>query len=234
MYRLSSIILFILVGWVQAVSQSPHGKDLKMDCIKCHNSDSWSYDKENTTFDHDSTNFPLVGQHKSVECKSCHTSLEFKKADTDCNSCHIDIHQQTVGLDCARCHTSNTWIVSNVTELHERTSFPLIGVHATVDCNRCHQSETLVRFSPVGLECMDCHRPDYMATTRPNHAQAGFSNDCASCHSTLVPDWSTDKVDHSFFPLEKAHKIDDCTACHKERKLFRHFTGLFQLSPTRL
>jgi len=65
------------------------------------------------------------------------------------------------------------------------------------------------------MECVDCHRSDFNSTTRPNHPQAGFSNDCASCHNTLTPDWRTDKIDHSFFPLEKGHKIDDCTACHK-------------------
>ena len=215
MYRLSSIIFLILFGVGISLGQSPHGKAFTMDCASCHNSEGWTYDKKNSTFDHDKTDFPLFGQHKSLECKSCHNSLEFNKAETDCISCHTDMHQQTVGTDCARCHTPESWIVSNITELHERTSFPLKGVHATVDCNQCHQSETLIRFSPTGLECIDCHRSDYLATTIPNHSKAGFSDDCASCHSTLTPDWVTDKVDHSFFPLTKSHAIDDCTACHK-------------------
>jgi hypothetical protein len=38
--------------------------------------------------------------------------------------------------------------------------------------------------------------------------------DCASCHSLTTTDWNTDIVDHSFFPLEQGHNIQDCAACH--------------------
>ena len=193
---------------------SPHGAGFAMDCAKCHSPESWSFSGK-AQFSHDSTGFALTGQHRDLECKSCHTSLEFKKIDNACISCHTDVHQQTVGNDCARCHTSDSWLVDNVTQLHEKTSFPLMGVHATVNCNACHDNETNLRFAPTGVDCISCHRADYVATQQPDHVKFGFSTDCASCHSLTVSDWNTNKVDHSFFPLEKGHAIDDCAKCHQ-------------------
>ena len=124
------------------------------------------------------------------------------------------MHQQTVGNDCARCHTADSWLVDNVTQLHERTAFPLMGVHATVNCNACHNTETNLRFAPTGVDCISCHRADYTSTTQPDHIKFGFSTDCSSCHSLNGTDWNTQTVDHSFFPLEQGHAISDCAACH--------------------
>ncbi|MFZ4543186.1 MAG: multiheme c-type cytochrome [Saprospiraceae bacterium] len=215
MRRLSFIVFLVLFGFILAWGQSPHGKGFAMDCAKCHSAETWSYNSKTTKFRHDSTLFPLVGQHTDVNCKSCHSSLDFKKADSKCVSCHTDVHQQTVGTDCARCHTPKSWIVENVTQIHEQISFPLMGVHATVNCNDCHNSETNTRFSPIGMECINCHKNDFVTSQKPNHIKKGFSQDCASCHGLTGTAWNTNKVDHAFFPLEQGHKISDCTECHK-------------------
>jgi hypothetical protein len=215
MYRLSLIAAFICLLSVYVSGQSPHGKGLTIDCAKCHSPESWNFDKNYSTFNHDSTRFELTGSHTSLECRSCHTSLEFEKVQNDCISCHTDFHKQTVGNDCARCHTTDSWIVQNITTLHERTSFPLIGVHATIDCNQCHQTETNLQFEPKGLDCYSCHNTDYVNTKKPSHVKNGFSTDCAQCHSTTNGfEWSTELVDHSFFPLTGGHAINNCAACH--------------------
>lgn len=214
MCRLSSIILFLLCGVYVVSGQSPHGNSFVIDCSKCHSSENWNFNRKTATFDHDSTAFILLGQHRDLDCRSCHSSLIFKEAESNCISCHTDVHQMTVGTDCARCHTPASWIVENITQLHEKTSFPLFGVHATVNCNACHQGETNVRFSPTGMECIDCHRSDYNNTTKPDHNKNGFSQDCATCHSLTGTAWNTELVDHSFFPLTDGHQINDCKACH--------------------
>ncbi|MBK9734499.1 MAG: hypothetical protein IPO92_05825 [Saprospiraceae bacterium] len=124
------------------------------------------------------------------------------------------MHNQTVGTDCARCHNAVSWIVDNVTDLHEKIAFPLMGVHSTVNCNACHTGETNIRFSPTGVECINCHRSDYIATTKPSHSKNNFPTDCASCHSLTGTAWNTELIDHSFFPLEQGHNIKDCSQCH--------------------
>jgi hypothetical protein len=197
-----------------ASAQSPHGPRLTMDCAKCHSPESWNFKGTLSSFSHDSTAFPLTGQHKDLDCRSCHGSLVFEQAATECISCHNDVHKQSVGTDCARCHTPQSWVVENITQLHEETAFPLMGVHSFTDCNACHQDETNLRFNVAGVDCMSCHREDFKNTRSPDHIKLNFSEDCASCHSLTGAEWNTDQVDHSFFPLEKGHALNSCTACH--------------------
>jgi len=215
MKKLFIFVLWILIGIQTSNTQSPHGSGLTYDCALCHSSDSWTFNSKTYTFNHDSTSFPLTGQHTELDCRSCHTSLSFKDIATNCISCHADIHQQTLGNDCARCHTPLSWVVENITEMHEQTSFPLMGAHATVDCNACHQSETNVRFSPIHPECISCHKQDYDMAKNPDHKSIGFSTDCSVCHKQTSMDWLGVGIVHSFFPLEQGHQISDCSQCHK-------------------
>ncbi len=214
MRRLSQIILILIFGsalW----GQSPHGERLVIDCASCHSPENWSFDRKNAAFSHDITRFSLKGQHKELDCRLCHSSLIFDEASPDCNSCHRDIHQKTVGNDCARCHNSSSWIVTNIYEVHERTNFPLIGVHKKVNCSECHQNVANNLFDPLDINCVSCHLSDYQMTTRPNHSLSGFSDNCSDCHDLFSHDWKSNGVNHSFFPLEKGHNITDCAACHK-------------------
>jgi hypothetical protein len=120
----------------------------------------------------------------------------------------------TVGSDCARCHNSENWLVDNITELHFDNGFPLLGVHATATCFECHTSETAVRFDRIGNDCINCHLDEFQATTNPDHQAAGFSTNCIECHDLENPDWGTETVDHSFFPLTKGHEVNECAQCH--------------------
>ncbi|MEI6748088.1 MAG: hypothetical protein WCM93_02900 [Bacteroidota bacterium] len=227
MRKLSSIILALVLSVSLFGQKSPHGDDFLVSCKDCHKTDGWKVDLKTISFDHDGTKFPLVGQHQDVTCKACHTSLEFTKAATDCNSCHTDIHQQTVGLECARCHTPNSWVVSNIAQIHQQSSFPLLGPHATVDCYGCHTNivpsaktsagtASLLRFDVLGVECYDCHRISYESTTKPNHAANNYSTNCTDCHKMNGLTWpEVTNTDHNFFPLTKGHAIEDCGRCHK-------------------
>ncbi len=130
--------IIVILAVCRASAQKPHGDDFQISCDACHTSESWTVVTDSVSFDHDTTTFSLEGRHESVDCRQCHTTLEFAKAESNCTACHLDIHQQSVGDQCSRCHDSNSWFVNNITELHRQNSFPLQGAHATTNCNACH------------------------------------------------------------------------------------------------
>lgn len=203
------------IGYVNA--KSPHGQNFNLDCAICHVTENWKVIKKNG-YNHDLTKFPLRGQHTTVDCRKCHTDLDFSKAKTDCNSCHTDVHQNTVGNDCARCHTTVSWIITNVKNLHNQSGFPLRGMHQTADCYRCHTSASSLKFENVRTDCFSCHKTEYNSTSGKSfdHKVLGFGTDCERCHNNNGVTWKTDGrgFDHSFFPLSGGHNLD-CVECHK-------------------
>jgi hypothetical protein len=212
---LSLLIFFIILIFFNRQTDSPHGSDFKISCKTCHSSKGWQLDKEIYSFDHNTTRLPLVGQHSITDCKQCHPTLVFAAAKTNCNECHNDIHQATVGLDCSHCHTPVSWLVNNINEIHQMSRFPLLGPHRTADCIQCHKSESLARYDVPGLNCVDCHRQNYMATTNPNHIQSGISEDCSMCHLISAFQWKGAGFSHNIFPLVLGHSTAECTDCHK-------------------
>ncbi len=214
------LCLFLVLSGQQ--TKSPHGADFKVSCGTCHSAKGWQLDKSVYSFNHSTTKFPLAGQHNDVNCRQCHLSLVFSEAKTECNDCHTDVHQGTTGLDCRRCHTPASWLVSNINEIHRMSRFPLLGAHSTADCSACHKSGSAVRFDVPGVECVDCHRAEYLATTNPNHVQSGMSEDCSICHKMNAFQWSGGGFNHDFFPLKQGHSSVRCTDCHTSGV----FTGL--------
>jgi hypothetical protein len=213
MRSLSQIILLLTLS-VGLHAQSPHGKEFVMACADCHNPKGWKLEAGTYSFTHNTTRFPLVGMHQDVNCKLCHTSLIFSEAKSECVSCHADMHYQTVGMECERCHTPQSWLVENINEIHRQSRFPLVGAHITADCYSCHPSASLLRFEPLGVECIDCHRQDYESTTSPNHVQGNYSTECLDCHKMNAFTWSSSDINHSFFPLTEGHALNDCQLCH--------------------
>jgi hypothetical protein len=195
-------------------TDSPHGKDFTISCGVCHSPKSWKLDKEIYSFDHNTTALPLMGQHQTLDCRACHISLVFSEAKTQCADCHTDMHDQTVGPDCGRCHTPKSWIIEDLTGMHQRSRFPLVGAHYTADCQQCHKSASLLRFEPLGIECIDCHQADYNGTTQPNHVESGFSTNCQECHSITSLTWTGAGFNHNFFPLTEGHANLTCSRCH--------------------
>ncbi len=217
MRKLSSLILVTLFAVKLFAQPSPHGEGYKANCMDCHNTSGWKIDTKKLSFNHNSTNFPLIGQHVAVDCRGCHKSLEFSMAGKECISCHTDIHNQTVGMNCERCHTPASWIVNNITEIHQRSRFPLVGAHRSADCYACHKnaSANLLLFGPLGVECIDCHEQNYNATTNPNHVAANYSKNCLECHKITAVSWTGAGINHSFFPLTAGHAVSNCQDCHK-------------------
>jgi predicted CXXCH cytochrome family protein len=222
MRRLSFLILFFIVSSFSS-AQSPHGEALKTDCAECHNPVDWNVDLKQVKFDHSTTGFNLVGQHTTTDCISCHSTLKFDLASSQCLSCHQDIHQNSVGSDCQKCHTPNSWIVTNIREIHEESRFPLLGTHLTADCAQCHSGYQNLYFEQLNVDCMACHQNDYNSTTSPNHAAAGFSTECQDCHSIISNNWAAENFNHEFFPLIGGHNIGNCFSCHEQGG---NFSGL--------
>ena len=210
------VIMVVLAG----VAQSPHGPNLKDDCSACHTANGWSVDLKSLSFDHSSIGFALEGQHGQLACEMCHSSLVFDeaKSKTNCVDCHTDVHQQTVGFDCAQCHTTTTWIIENAMDLHRQSRFPLLGVHALADCRSCHESAPNLQFPSMGVDCYDCHRTEYEATSQPNHIEEGYSTNCVECHSVKAYEWTASGFNHDFFPLTGGHHGPTCSDCHGENR----------------
>jgi len=214
--RCLSLIVLIFGITVNIYSQDPHGDDFDIDCEMCHETENWKVDPLKMEFEHSSTKFELTGQHQAANCRSCHTTLVFSSSDPDCISCHTDLHQGTVGKDCSKCHTPNSWIVENINYIHQTGRFPLLGKHLVTDCVQCHNGYVDLIFEPLNTDCYSCHSTNYLSTSSPNHAHAGFSTDCQDCHSINSFSWTDINVVHDFFPLIGGHSISDCFACHEQ------------------
>ena len=219
---LSFLIILLFMSFMNQQTKSPHGADFRISCSKCHSSKGWFLDREIYSFDHNKTAMKLKGQHSGLDCRQCHKTLIFSEARSNCFDCHSDIHQGTTGGDCSRCHSSESWLVSNIIDIHNLSRFPLLGAHRTADCIQCHKSESLVRFDVAGINCIDCHRQDYLATTNPNHQKSGMSTDCEACHKINSIAWTGTTFNHDFFPLQLGHTALACNACHKSGS----YTGL--------
>lgn len=165
---------------------------------------------------HDGTAFPLVGRHRTLDCRECHVNLVFEGTPTDCEVCHWqrrqdDRYQLRLGARCADCHTPQSWKkVDPALWSHEaETGFRLGGVHRALDCEACHGAGG---FEPRPTDCVACHEADYLEAREPDHVQAGFPTNCPGCHDERA--WSRASFSHGSFTLQGRHASLDCSACH--------------------
>jgi hypothetical protein len=88
----------------------------------------------------------------------------------------------------------------------------LLGRHLTAACLDCHKNNV---YAGTPRACVACHLADYNATRNPNHRQAGYSTDCASCHGSSAQNWLNAVVNHDqYWPLQGAHRTLACDQCH--------------------
>jgi hypothetical protein len=191
-------------------SDDAHNGQFGNDCAACHVTSDW----QNVNFDHNTTGFPLTGQHKNTACTACHTNGQFKGTPTDCYACHAsdDAHNGQFGSACDSCHVTSGW--RNVNFDHSTTGFPLTGQHKNAACNSCH---TDGQFNGTPTNCFACHAQD--------DAHSGqFGVDCGSCHSTKGWAGATFNHNNTGFPLTGRHNSLACNSCHAN--------GVFQGTPT--
>jgi hypothetical protein len=148
-----------------------HAREQGTDCASCHNEVGWQM---NVRFDHELTEFPLLGQHAAAGCETCHLSSVFREAGERCVDCHAgdDAHRESLGRDCARCHNPNAWLIWRFD--HDETGFELRDAHAESHCHTCHR-EPLRASGGQQWRCIDCH-------WRDDVHQGNFGVACDNCH----------------------------------------------------
>ncbi len=193
---------------------------LSQTCETCHTTTQW----KGAVFNHSATKFPLTGKHTTTACASCHVGGKFAGLPTACSTCHLPDYQGAKNPShagfpqtCESCHSTISWSGANFN--HNTTKFPLTGKHTAAACATCHVGG---KFAGLGTECATCHLPEFQKTTNPNHAAAGFSQNCAFCHTTVQ--WPGAQFDHgkTRFPLTGKHTATTCATCHVGGK----FAGL--------
>ncbi len=209
------------------------------DCARCHSEHNgkdhrlvrWPATKEQ--FNHNEAGWNLEGKHAQVKCAQCHNEKNIeprvravlKRRDlnttftgqrTDCLACHKDTHAGQLNNDCTKCHTLETWKTAPGFS-HEKTVYPLTGLHAKLECAKCHRPRRSDPSGPVLYKnftffqnCAACHQDPH---------GGAFAGTCQSCHT--VAGWkllNAAKVfDHSKtkFPLAGKHTPLPCKTCHK-------------------
>lgn len=142
-------------------------------CNDCHDEKGW---KKNVAFDHDITQFPLLGSHASLACEECHSSTNFKDVKVQCGVCHTkdDVHKRRLGRMCGRCHISSDWKAWRFD--HDKdTDFKLKGSHKGKDCHACHR-EPVEDEIELPKKCFGCHAGD-------DAHDGGFGRVCERCHN---------------------------------------------------
>jgi hypothetical protein len=94
---------------------------------------------------------------------------------------------------------------------HDRTNFPLLGKHRSVDCGECHRNGVI---AGTPRDCEACH----WLRRQDDPYKLFFGSHCADCHTPF--DWKKLKANSwehgqaTGFPLAGIHKTMDCSACH--------------------
>ena len=169
-----------------------HRGQLGKDCTKCHSPFS-PFDKPHMD-DFVHQDFPLEGKHRTIACRKCHGSHDYKMDKHRCIDCHAkdDKHQGKLGQDCAKCHRPEKGAPKF--DHNSMTNFKKTGIHQKVACILCHRARVaqshalsigdwsrvvvtpLDRTFPVwGHRCFECHQDPH---------QGRYGVDCETCHTT--------------------------------------------------
>ena len=122
-----------------------------------------------------------------------------------------------LNIPCQNCHTFSGWKpIRSVPEFdHNKTRYPLRGMHEKVACASCH---TKMVFTNVGSKCADCHADIH---------KRQFGASCEQCHTVKGWQVSIQQIQNhqNRFPLMGAHAALDCDSCHKSAAVGQ-FQGL--------
>lgn len=198
--------------------KDPHLNKFGNDCEKCHNSQSF-YNINKKNFDHNNTNFSLIGKHIPVECSKCHKiNFKIKLQYKNCADCHNDYHEGQFDLkrDCKECHNEFGFSPSRFTiDEHTKTNYPLIGSHLAAACTNCHLINKKWNFKIAKKECTDCHNDIHGEELRKDITN---NKGCDFCHNTAS--WKIVSFNHDVtkFKLLGKHFTAECNACHLSKE----------------
>lgn len=217
-----------------------HTREFGRECVDCHDGSDRIAD-----LDHQSTDFPLTGQHAGLRCAACHGTQandslarvglasqasvldSFSQTPRECSGCHQQpgLHEGVFSKDCAACHDTNVWSPAlwqgDSFEHNLSTGFSLVQ-HShnwdgrAITCRDCHQAD-VTRLDVQG--CIECHSKDSDGAEFMHAHQQRFGLECTSCHDGA--DRMHDFEHANVFPLNGVHERIECEACHIDRV----FTG---------
>ena len=207
----------VLFSSCSSCHRDVHQGKFGTDCKNCHSENSF-HQINQSAFDHNKTNFPLLGKHSSVKCNDCHkTGISNKLKYEKCFYCHSDYHKgeftgNGIQRDCSVCHNENGYTPSIYTiEKHNQIEFQLTGSHLAVPCAGCHYKNDTWHFKNIGKECINCHN-----NVHGQEISSKFmgNNNCSGCHNTKG--WSTVLFEHNKtgFSLLGKHIEVSCRGCH--------------------
>lgn len=188
-------------------------------CSDCHSENGFR-PSSFTLEMHNKTKFQITGAHLATPCESCHyqqNNWHFKGIQIECISCHENIHKNELKSEflpennCGSCHQTSSW--NTISFDHQKTNFPLLGKHSSINCGSCHRQKkdetTSILFSSIKKECEACHKDVHYEQFKVE----GIS-DCSRCHS--FENWKPEKFDHNKtkFSLEGGHQKVECARCH--------------------
>src|SRR6267154_741510 len=189
-------------------------------------------------FDHLTTGFELIGQHRDLPCEACHANAIFKGTPKDCAACHgvgtavratAKPANHILSTDqCASCHTPIAWnpaVNFDHTQVRGSCSTCHNGVQAQgkgpthivtdLECDVCHTTLSWggAMFSHVGVtnNCASCHNGVSATGMPPTHIPVGTPpTPCEGCHSsTNFTTWAGTKINHL------AVTALTCQSCHE-------------------
>lgn len=199
--------------------RDPHQNKFGQDCKSCHEETSFKVVRNKGNFNHNLTDFPLEGNHVSLDCKQCHKSGDMTKAlaHASCSDCHKDYHEgqftkNNIKSDCKECHTTSGFEVGTYTlEQHNKSDFPLNAAHQATACVDCHLKGDKWNFRNIGEKCVDCHTNEHKGYISEKYMP---DDDCSQCHNE--DNWKQVKFDHNKtqFKLDNKHADTSCSQCH--------------------
>jgi hypothetical protein len=189
-------------------------------------------------FDHLTTGFELIGQHRDLPCESCHANAIFRGTPANCSSCHgvgtavratAKPANHILSTDtCEACHTPvafNPAVNFDHTQVRGSCSTCHNGVQAQgkgpthivtdLECDACHTTLTWAgaTFTHEGVTngCASCHNNVSAQGPTANHIPLGTpTTACESCHSpTDFTSWVGGKINHL------AVTALACESCHE-------------------
>jgi hypothetical protein len=199
-----------------AMSPVPH-TGFPTACATCHTTNpGWTP----STFDHNTSTFPLTGAHPAVACAQCHVNNQYVGLPMTCYGCH-QAQFTTANApphagfpqDCTTCHTTTAW--QPATFNHANTPFPLTGAHTTVACAQCHTNNV---YAGLTHDCYTCHTSTFTSATTPVPHTGFPTASCATCHTTNAG-WAPSTYSHANatprFPQDSRHTNAACAKCHQ-------------------
>ena len=192
-------------------------------------------------FDHLTTGFELLGQHRDLACETCHVNAVFKGTPRDCSACHgvgtsvratAKANNHILSSDrCDACHNTNAWVPAvsfdhvevrgSCSTCHNNVQAQGMGpghIQTNLECNVCHSTISWAGavFNHAGVtgNCASCHNGISATGLPPTHIPTGGAP-CESCHSpTNFTDWTGATMNHTVVSSMP------CAACHEAGKSF--------------